>query len=545
MSDMLISASCSNWEVDCLKDELMPAWVTLLTAQLITFTLYHFPSRTLPSICASHIIVLWFWHKSIGLGITQVIMAPIVLDETCLMCPRRGTKKCTGCKQAQYCSRGKQKPCRSVFKLTRPPECQALDWKVHKMLCSSLSDPKPGPEYRRIIHFPDDEEIPKFSWMKVWEVPDKRESFDEWDREPYFRGQTTERCDLACNHVQARDVRRNDHDAVRLWMTSEAMMLPCNTSIRAVTRAGAASLHWRGPVVAIRTAGRDPAHEWCVDIEMRDVRNVADFLTFAWRGAGKENSHMRVIACAKSSTSMVDAGNLKYTELALDHSNTVFCHRGSAIANLLGIPLLIEKAVAGNCEGQPGMTMNSRNPLIEILKRDLNSTTTGPQRTAEEIAQRQKIFDLLGERTLEASDQRRFEFGQNGFGSSPQEWNSPPVGLACVVRADGKPLFKEHLEAICEYAKQKVEPRLQAAVDGLSSGSVATDRENVLNSVTKSDFVGFWNTYSAARGADVPQWLIVPSPYDLKGSVLDTANRAMEDLLARQAEAGFPPGSLP
>lgn len=89
------------------------------------------------------------------------------------------------------------------------------------------------------------------------------------------------------------------------------------------------------------------------------------------------------------------------------------------------------------------------------------------------------------------------------------------VGPVFAARTDGLPLLKEHLEALCKYIDTRVEPKLAAAISGLSPGDIVPDREAILNSITKADFLEVFNAMKAERGGTHAGWRDLPSPYEI------------------------------
>jgi hypothetical protein len=64
----------------------------------------------------------WVGDVNNETGSTAVILAMCKFDgeRKCRVCGKRGDKKCARCLNARYCSK----------------ECQAKDWKAHKILCN-------------------------------------------------------------------------------------------------------------------------------------------------------------------------------------------------------------------------------------------------------------------------------------------------------------------------------------------------------------------------------------------------------------------------
>ena len=402
------------------------------------------------------------------------------------------------------------------------------------MLCSSINNPKPGPEYRRVLLFPEEGEQSHFEWMKVTEVPSNTEGFEDWDRKQFFENKIVQRTSVLRNHVQCRNTFDDDHDEIYLWFDGQGFDKSRNKAVRAVTRGLICSHNWRGPILATRKAGRDPSVEWYVDINSRDFRSIADFVTTAWRQDDHNNSEKRAMACMMPCTSMKLGGASDYSDIVIDQASSIYSREGSAITNLLGIPLHVEGGARGHDMSSFGVTSGSRNPAAESLKRDINSTTVGYQRTPKEDEARQDTLDMFGEQFLAMTDYEKADCGVNGFSTSPKWCTEAPVGPIMVARADGKPFACAHLRAIYQYVTEKVEPRLQDAVRGLADGALVADREQVLESITKADFLEFWNAHIAVLAAEEPQWLTIPSPYDLQGPALEIANRNMEEMWVEQ-----------
>ncbi|KAF2660386.1 hypothetical protein K491DRAFT_711878 [Lophiostoma macrostomum CBS 122681] len=82
--------------------------------------------------------------------------SPSPSQRLCVMCNEPGIKRCTGCRNAQYCS----------------TECQQRDWTLHKLLCEQFADfleGRPSEAHYRAIVFPVDasDAKPRFMWLKT------------------------------------------------------------------------------------------------------------------------------------------------------------------------------------------------------------------------------------------------------------------------------------------------------------------------------------------------------------------------------------------
>ncbi len=137
------------------------------------------------------------------------------------------------------------------------------------------------------------------------------------------------------------------------------------------------------------------------------------------------------------------------------------------------------------------------NKEAMLLMRDITSTAVGS------IPVRDRFIN------------RNF-MGENGFGSSPSPWNGPETGSVFIARTDGVPLLKEHVEALCAYIENKIEPQLSKSIVGLEAGAAVPQREAILNSITKADFLDFFNSTKAQKAAANATWANVPTPYELR-----------------------------
>jgi len=173
-------------------------------------------------------------------------------------------------------------------------ECQKLDWKNHKLLCKSFGDESPEStlehgSYRRSVFFPGNAEPARFVWVEV-DVPtilDDDESTYEMIRTTPFMGKDDpEHCFTKVNLIQARDISADMKESLDFWFKSYASLEDVNIGVQDFTRAGISSPVFRGPILVFKRAsglGPKGLGEAIRDLDSRDVRNAADFLSFAWR----------------------------------------------------------------------------------------------------------------------------------------------------------------------------------------------------------------------------------------------------------------------
>ncbi|KAK4940868.1 hypothetical protein LTR10_019140 [Elasticomyces elasticus] len=413
----------------------------------------------------------------------------IELEKTCIMCPRRGTRVCTNCKDARYCS----------------TDCQKVDWKHHKILCPTFNQEKPpitrsNAFHRRALFYPGGDQKARFVWVEIW--TEREGTYAVWDQLDLgaYLGGATGACDYFSdpNPIQARRFMRDDTEfGLLYWCKDPNDAEPPNLGLRACTRGRACAPNFRGPILVMRKVEFGAGKERYVGIDMRDARTAADCFSYEYRDGTSKMQHLedqRVLVTSCACPQLVARLNLptKYFAHVLDGCDSVFAAGGSGIANLLGIPLSLRLMQSF----QPTGNEANRNTAARLLMLDITSTTIGP------IAR--------GDRYIN----REFR-GMNGFGSSGDLWSGDTVGTVLTARADGLPLLARHVEALCNYIETRIEPKLAAVISGLSPGDVVRDRECILNSITKADFLDFFNAMKATRAATDVEWRDLLSPYDV------------------------------
>lgn len=426
----------------------------------------------------------------------------IKLEETCIMCPRRGSKVCPNCKNARYCSTGTSDRIHSQEPHTNQcADCQKVDWKLHKILCPTFNQEKPEITkhhafHRRGLFFPGGDQKARFVWVEVWT---EREGtwtvYDQFEHSVYFGGETSSHYNFSDpNPIQAREIMRDDTEfGLHCWTKDLNVREPPNFGLRSCTRGQACAPNFRGPILVMRKVDFGQGKEKYVDIDMRDARSAADFFSSDYRDGSRKMVHLKdqrvlVSSCRSPEHMAQNNTTVKYSEHVLDGCDSIFWSGGSGIANLLGFPLSLRLAKT--------QQTGHHNTEAMLLMRDITSTIFGPPPFADRYINR----DFHGE---------------NGFGSSGYPWGEDVVGPVFAARSDGLPLLKEHLEALCKYIESRVEPKLVAAISGLSPGDVVPDREAILNAITKADFLDFFDAMKVERGATDAGWLDLPSPYEV------------------------------
>ena len=365
-------------------------------------------------------------------------------------------------------------------------------------MCKQLKSTRPDSTHRRGLYFPGKDKKPQLVWVRteVKAATAARGHHDEiFDATP-FDVETRARHVSIRSNIQARCLTRTlipgGHEEVAYHLGRDSAQLPPNTAAQRFTRAGAGGSWLRGPILVLRHLGMAEMKHY-QDIEMRDVCHAADFFSVFFRGHGlQDSSYLAAIALCETSAE----GTSVYDSRTLDEKDDLWSMQGSPISNLIGIPILIGPVHDVSLRQRYQMGHNH----IDRLAVDLNATKVGNKMAYDEEEQGPagEVFK-----------------GQYGFGS-PAILDDP-TGPRCAVRADGVPLLPGQLEALIEYAKQKVEPLVAESIAGLPKPSDVVRRTQVLDCINKTRFLSFFDEYKIRKGGN---WSAVPSPWEMNSPIL-------------------------
>ena len=400
----------------------------------------------------------------------------------------------------------------SVSKLIVGTECQALDWKNHKLLCKSFNLPRPNPNTRRGLYFPGGDEPGRFEWVDV--MPDGYVG-ETIDRKKYLEENGPDRENSVYSQIQARDMTRSSKHRVEFFCRTDTFIQPSNQGVVDFTRAHACGPCWRGPVLAMSMLDSGDSGYRYIDMDMLDVRHAADHFSSSHRARGTQPKTVLVQACIVSCPHDISNGHSPYSERIVVGSDPVFYSGGSGIANLLGLPLLIRKDVRLDDSNLALPEGGLRNEQAMFLKRDIVSTTkiaAPPQSTRPQDME--AVLLAMGVTMANIGGLGKAE-ELPGFGCSPSTWAGNDVGSIIIARADGKPLIQEHAEVICEYLKQCVEPILETAIRDLNPKVEVPRRKDILRDINKTTFLDFFDRFRASKVSEDRVWKHLPSPYDI------------------------------
>jgi hypothetical protein len=476
-------------------------------------------------------------------------MAVLPLEETCIMCFREGTMRCSACKVALYCSKS-ELPFFLTLQIPRliMIDCQKLDFNNHKLFCSELNVSAPFPDMRRALYFPNynepDRLVPtRLVWIQVKLQANKDGTLVERWVEPTDKLYFTQELDYVDrgffrSSLQSREMVREQGFLVfeKHWCSEED---EDNGNLINFTRNGICGEPWGGPLLVMHMYKTEEGAVCYRDMDCYDIRHAADCLSTLHRGESTRPRNIRplpgatpiqtrpkifhasIISCPASFSKT----GLDYKEIMVNAMDPVFWKEGSDIATCIELPLLIRKT-RRPLDKYVEQVERSRwyNYHTVMLKRDLHSLTTAPG-PGQEAYEAYKLWmscpaeGYTGEnKDLTMSMIGRVQSdGEFGCGLSPVMWSGDTlVGDVVVVRVDGKPLLWRHLEVICEYIVQEVEPRIKAAIAGLPPNSDVPNRDNVIASINKDDFLGFFHRFKEIKAQTQPAWISLNSPYDVK-----------------------------
>jgi hypothetical protein len=416
-------------------------------------------------------------------------------------------------------------------------DCQKLDWKNHKILCPSFADPRPSVHHRRALLFPGGTVPPRFEWVKLYRHLVGGEMVEDFNSVPYLGTNDKDSNCTSSNGIQSRSIMSDVNEKIFWFKAISADGNPllelANLGLRSFTRGDACWQDFKGPVFVMRATENEKRQLTHHDITMRDLRTAADLLSQTYRD-GFHQEHLRevyALGTTVACTGRVMQGKPKWDEVVLNGADKVWNSDGSMIANLLGLPILV-RSIHNPYEAtaKPGFD----NPEVTKLYLDVTSNCILPPVDAPP---RGPQIVRLGDMEGIAMNERRFCAGVTGFGSSIQKFNISTTGTCYAVRADGKPLPKEHTQALSAYIAEKIEPQLAAATTGLSAGDKVPMRDEILASITKASFSEYFEAMKAKKvHQGVTNWRDLPSPYEIKHA--DMQSRLSQTLQAQEAR-GF------
>lgn len=377
----------------------------------------------------------------------------------CIVCNKLATQGCKDCGSAAYCS----------------IECQRNDNPIHKLICEvhlnfDLST-RPSKNHVMALLFPEKSANIQLIWL------DMRNSENGW---PTLLNSSTwgdlHEMYIWRNNLLDRDVPRKLTIVHREAFSIDGSQ--SNQSIATIqeTRIGRL-FDWRGPVIAYG----------CGDLHMTDFRHVADF--FRWycfnpvpwvypdidihyrdksqydpdENCDSDDEECKVQAVRINCGADIEI--LKrppFEKVEIASKNSIFSqHDTSDIAERLEIPIFTRQ-IPPDLQWAHDRHASRANQDATFLH--LNCDPEGD-------------FDE--------------ETGEIGWGYASMPWQSRP-GSVIVVRQDKKPLWPWHVEALCKYIREDLQPYFGHSLGEINEDE-PMDKELVLKFICKPGFELRWN----------------------------------------------------
>ncbi len=121
-----------------------------------------------------------------------------------------------------------------------------------------------------------------------------------------------------------------------------------------------------------------------LNIDMRDLRNVADFVSSSWRRESDPTVDLQASVILRRADCSRERGNADILRHEVGAKHPCFSQQGSGIANLLGLSL--QAAISKAPPGSLDISTHLRLSGFSLMYVDINSTITGrpPGLDAEE-----------------------------------------------------------------------------------------------------------------------------------------------------------------
>lgn len=297
-----------------------------------------------------------------------------------------------------------------------------------------------GKTYYKAIHFPVNNTKPKWIWLDF--------TTNGVDLEKYCGPMIGDHKILRRSPVLSRDlhsqlfVRFND-----FYLTNGSKL---NESIKAIAQ-GASTMEWRGGVVVHAVEGMDP-YGSPMDMDMADYRHVVDFFS-GWRQLPHREMSSEAYAMAMNNRVDRSAGRSVAVRITCPSDSPIF--GSTELANVL-VPKYHE-----SLHEEPSNTLAFSSDICSKLNLPI---VIFPEANA---LNDQPKYVLIGPCTTQPSK------GENlNAASLLLKLDIQPIhlveqlGTVLVIRKDYKPMSREQVEVLIEFAKKKI-GTLLACMNGL------------------------------------------------------------------------------
>lgn len=384
--------------------------------------------------------------------------------QKCSMCNKTTSQRCKNCSCSLYCS----------------SECQKTDWPVHKILCSQFKDfsAPPNELSRRGIFFPEGEKRPKFVWANCpWvEENEGDPGYEDDDSKKYIGDSFTGRVFVQINKIRARKLLNTV-----VVIHREAGMIDgsgINHSVIEATK-GVAPYPWPGPILVLKFRGLIFEGSYG-HMDMTDFRDIIDFFC----SYGDENLNdinlgemslsekttkaTEEVSCVRinCTSDLAVPGKVKFEALKIPHDHPVFNEPITSISKLIGVPIKVRR-----CPPDRSLRGKSYNRV--------NQPATFLHLNADPA--------------------------DKGWGWAPPEWQEPP-GSVIVAREDRKPLYTQHVDALCHFCQYVMGPIFEDSIGGGFHPESPITKGEVLARMTPRAFELFYTGYDNYKHQSDASW---------------------------------------
>jgi hypothetical protein len=390
--------------------------------------------------------------------------------DLCTTCNAPATQYCEHCHVVAYCT----------------DECRQTDSPVHKTVCPSYTTlpSRPSPNHRRAILFPA-QDPPKFVWVECNHLPGWTTSHQSVRFESFLQNTAgrppVER--LVSSNIYRRRLLKPEIAVYNLHRTT-MYQLPANISIRNLAHEQTPlrpHRDWWGPVIVLGVTVQQNMIETFEDLTITNFQDVVDFLCFHWTDLVPLQPNIlfepaqRVqgikISCKKDQRELFVH---KYSSYSVTQYHLIY-HPAygsmSPVSTYIGIPLLMYRCPPEGDANHQSAAPDGFDPLVN-----------------KEASLLQTILDPNHE----------------NWGAVSAGWEGCQ-GNVVLVRQDGRDLAGQHVEALVEYGRNVVWPRMDAATVGTRRAVTAT--------VNHLDFRVFWEKMITDKEFEDWMWMDVTSPF--------------------------------
>lgn len=372
----------------------------------------------------------------------------------CIVCNEPGSQHCKQCKDACYCSQN----------------CQRNDWPTHKLICEVYAkfDFASRPDGHILaLSLSIDSEKPQMVWLDCdWRMPG---GYQAVTVDHLLGPEPASRFELVTHNII---LKRELSGTIYIYHRDTYGIdgSKPNESVAAIqaTRHGK-YYYWCGPLIAVahRDSGINPVY--CKDFNMADFRHLADhFRSYRFKPCNHSGIKSSPFAsddlmiktkikgvrinCAADRNLM---GRPPFEEVNLLATDRIFFeHDTSEIAARIGIPIFTRKLLPDpKWRNGPQADHENRNALFLHINCDPNAKFGG---------------ECLG------------------WGWASAAWLKS-IGSVIVVRQDKKPLSLWHMEALCKYCCEDIQPLFTHSTGGINEDKPMS-KKLVLDMICKQTF---------------------------------------------------------